>query len=212
MEVISRKEAIEKNEMFYYTGKPCKRGHLAKRYVSSYICRDCFVVWHEENADKVKEGRKVYYEENKAKLLANQREYYTEHKYEYKVWQKQHYLKNRESNIEYAKQYREANHEAILVRNNVRKALTRTEKCKWANRTLLSQAYSKRKILSTETGIEYNVDHIIPLCHLLVCGLHNEFNIRVITQAENLAKHNEFNPETYRHEDYVSFWDELNLT
>ena len=28
-------------EMFYFTGKPCKHGHISKRYVSTQICYEC---------------------------------------------------------------------------------------------------------------------------------------------------------------------------
>lgn len=36
-----RNEAIIAREMFYDTGKPCKRGHLEPRYASSGICKEC---------------------------------------------------------------------------------------------------------------------------------------------------------------------------
>lgn len=37
----ARNEAIEKGLQTYFTGKPCKRGHIAKRFVSSYQCVEC---------------------------------------------------------------------------------------------------------------------------------------------------------------------------
>ncbi len=43
MKVISRKEAIEKNLKYFFTGKPCKRGSIEKRVVrnSDCICVAC---------------------------------------------------------------------------------------------------------------------------------------------------------------------------
>jgi 5-methylcytosine-specific restriction endonuclease McrA len=41
MEIVSIQEAKASNLRFYFTGKPCKRGHLAPRYTSSRQCREC---------------------------------------------------------------------------------------------------------------------------------------------------------------------------
>ena len=32
-------EALERNEMFYFTGKKCSKGHLSLRYASTSIAR-----------------------------------------------------------------------------------------------------------------------------------------------------------------------------
>lgn len=39
--IISRREALAKGLMFYFTGKPCQRGHICQRYVCSWGCCDC---------------------------------------------------------------------------------------------------------------------------------------------------------------------------
>lgn len=56
--------------------------------------------------------------------------------------------------------------------------------------------------LSRETGVLHTVDHIVPLigpysaemgCRL-VCGLHNEHNLQILTHAVNAAKGNRWWP------------------
>lgn len=41
MEIISRKDAILTKSSKYFTGKPCKNGHLSERYTQSGVCKSC---------------------------------------------------------------------------------------------------------------------------------------------------------------------------
>lgn len=60
----------------------------------------------------------------------------------------------------------------------------------WASREKMRRFYEEARRLTLETGVQYEVDHIIPLKGESVCGLHCEFNLRVITKSENAAKSN----------------------
>jgi len=46
----------------------------------------------------------------------------------------------------------------------------------------------------------WHIDHIIPLASDLVCGLHCEFNLRMMSARENLTKSNSFDPWSFVHE------------
>lgn len=41
MEIKTRKQAMIDGENTYFTGKPCKNGHMSYRYVQSGTCYDC---------------------------------------------------------------------------------------------------------------------------------------------------------------------------
>lgn len=46
-------------------------------------------------------------------------------------------------------------------------------------------------------GPEYVLDHIIPIRHPLVCGLHVPANLRVVLRATNQKKGNTFDPDKF---------------
>ena len=59
--------------------------------------------------------------------------------------------------------------------------------------------YVQARRLTKITGERYVVDHIVPLRGDEVCGLHVPWNLRVITQEENLKKSNKLVDPTTNH-------------
>lgn len=60
----------------------------------------------------------------------------------------------------------------------------------WADHDKIAAMYDEARRLTRETGVEHNVDHVVPLRGRLVCGLHVENNLRVITAQVNKLKAN----------------------
>ena len=72
-----------------------------------------------------------------------------------------------------------------------RKAHIRQATPKWLTKEHKQQIkafYIEADRLKRETGIDHEVDHIVPVRGGIVNGLHVPWNLRVITAAENQKK------------------------
>jgi len=167
----------------YYTGQPCIRGHIALRKTKG-SCVECMKEdWAKDNAKRSEKpkseaskaaGRR-YYEKNKqaVKARANARPLEERRAHRYK--------------------YKEANPELYKALVSVRKRRHRNATPKWittGQKLAMRQMYLQAMELTKLTGERYVVDHIVPLISDEVCGLHVPWNLRVITQEENLKKSN----------------------
>jgi hypothetical protein len=65
----------------------------------------------------------------------------------------------------------------------------------WANIDVIEGLYKQARELTIRTGNPHQVDHIVPLRSEIVCGLHVEHNLRVITGLDNRIKGNRLWPD-----------------
>lgn len=77
----------------------------------------------------------------------------------------------------------------------------------WANRKAIALIYRQAKAFGRE------VDHIIPLRHPHVCGLHVEDNLRIATTRENSNKSNNHWPDMFNEQqDWVGSYEPQQLS
>jgi hypothetical protein len=67
----------------------------------------------------------------------------------------------------------------------------------WADDEAMWAIYEERDRINEEEGGNVVVDHAVPLNHPYVSGLHNEFNLQILTDLENSKKSNKYWPDMW---------------
>ncbi len=101
---------------------------------------------------------------------------------------------NRSSIRAYAKKYSKKPDQKVkkLARTRNRQAQKLKATPAWADQRYIRLFYEGAKIEEARINGKVVVDHIVPLSHPLVCGLHCEQNLQLLTNKHNLLKSNKF--------------------
>lgn len=163
----------------------------------------------EENADKLKAYQAEWYLRNRKRVLENSRKWQEANKGRETKRLADWYTANRDAVLKRRKKRKQdpevAEFHREILRRNYRKnkarytakaAKRRAEKMRatpsWADLDTIRLLYEEARRASKETGVKHNVDHIVPLTSDLVCGLHVEHNLQILTEVENKSKGNTF--------------------
>jgi 5-methylcytosine-specific restriction endonuclease McrA len=183
----TREEAKKTGSKYYFTGQPCKHGHIAARKTKG-ACVECLKVeWAKGNntradyfreynkREDTKDRKNEWYQENREAVIAAA------------ATRPAHVLR------EYRNAWKANNKTQIRADTKARRRKHREATPPWLTRKQKSeirQLYQIAITMTQTTGEQYVVDHIVPLRSHEVCGLHVPWNLRVITQEENLKKSN----------------------
>jgi 5-methylcytosine-specific restriction endonuclease McrA len=209
----TRSVAKTKGEHLYFTGVPCKHGHVAARFTRTAICTDCnreqTKLWAAANKAKKQAADAAYRKNNLEEKRAKDREYYRDNKDSILAKNREYFARTVDARHAAAKVWREANPEKSKAASarfrqanphkiNAWAALRRARK-KQAERMLppdqlaqIQAVYAEARRLSEATGVRHEVDHICPLAGTNFSGLHVPWNLQILTSDANKRKGNKF--------------------
>ena len=199
----------EQKGLTYFTGKPCLKGHVAERYTSSDTCVVCAYEQSKERRQRpdVKEHDRQYWQrpEVKARHRARQqspegKKYRSDYYARPDVQERVEDYRRDDRNIQrkkawsknYAQQPGVKPRKALATRTRTARKLRQTPPWFEQERERIEALYVQASQLSESTGIPHDVDHIVPLQHPRVSGLHCLANLQILPRRENQSKNNRF--------------------
>ena len=162
-----------KTENYFYIGKSyCKTCHKAKSRA-----------WKESNPDRSREISRA----SKTKARLENSDHINAQR---RRWNEENPEKARESLRMAVKKWSRNNRDQMNAAGAKRKATKLQATPAWMNPEKVAEFYFAADFLGMVTGEWHHVDHVVPLQSEVVCGLHWEGNLQVLTAAENLKKSN----------------------
>jgi len=188
----TRASARAAGAITYFTGKPCKNGHVSGRYTASANCVSCQIIreaarFKVKSAAKKKSGVSL---RPRAKAIASGEKTYSTGKPCIAG-----HISERDTTSGLCLICRRLRDKRLRSLGFGRNKFERRALVKWADLSKIKAIYSERDTRNAQGSIRWNVDHIVPLRSKLVCGLHNEHNLAVIPSIDNSRKSNKYWPD-----------------
>lgn len=192
-------DKVGEGSKFYFTGNPCKRGHIADRYVSTRVCVVCHAKaalrWKADNPEKRRKNLDAWKARNPDKHSAYVKKAKGKKPELYAKFSADWRKRNPEKRAQVVAEYGRRNPDKLLANCNRRRARLLQACPAWVCQETIRKIYARRQQLSVDTGVVHHVDHIIPLRGKSVCGLHVPWNLRIISASDNRRKGNRIDDE-----------------
>ena len=158
-----------------------------------YACKGAMkTAWSKANPQRVAQGKAEWAKKNPERMKKAEQDYRARNKALGVGGDGSWYRVNKDAALANTQKWREANRDRHREINARRRAARRSACVPWADRRRIAEVYAEANRLTAETGIPHEVDHIVPLVSPVVCGLHVEHNLQVLTRAANQKKGNRY--------------------
>jgi hypothetical protein len=205
MEIVTKQQAKDRGLKRYFTGVPCKRGHICERYIQGGACIECMMLaniknkWYENNIERAKENMHRWANANseRKKELANR--WYKNNMEQAKKLASNWRKANPEKHKVYVQRWRKANPEKHKV--YVQRWRKVNEKDRQQATPSWINVHNLLAIFSC-CPIGYHVDHIVPIKGITpqgwnVSGLNVPYNLQYLPANKNLTKKNRMTQRCY---------------
>ena len=160
----------------------------AKRHIYYLANKEKFatkaIEWAKNNPEKRSAARRLWKQNNKDKVVQYQRLY--ERSEAYKEYQRKYYSVHKTRRAEHYRSWDVKNRPHRNAYAADRKARKKTSTPVWVCMKEIRIIYQHAR------SVGLTVDHIVPLKHPLVCGLHVPWNLQLLSHEENSRKTNKF--------------------
>jgi hypothetical protein len=219
LQSVPRRSALSEGLPRYFTGIPCKNGHVAQRLTKNRECIACALARSASDprkADRTLASARRHQKERTARQGAkywsdpeSSRAYNRAHRannieaallaeakdranrrVEALAYSRLRYATNKAAVRAASSKWAKANRAKVAERTARRKAAKLTATPQWVDHAAIAGFYAVAQRMTVDTGIRHEVDHIVPLQGLAVSGLHVPWNLQVITQSANARKRN----------------------
>jgi len=198
----TRQDALDRGCLYYFTGKPCKYGHIAKRYTSIHRCVECVREYKANNPEYCKEKNAVYRDRNRTILREKGLAYYYNNidacKERWQNWYANNKKKKREANRIWWQKNAQWNRERLRTRYQADpERFAQYQRQRRARKQNAEGHHSKedvQKILLSQSNkcancyselVNYEIDHIMPLA---LGGSNWPCNIQILCPSCNKKK------------------------
>lgn len=191
--IITKAQARERGLKKFFTGVPCKRGHVVERKVGDRSCIQCkrLVAQKEDSKNK----RKEWYIAHRASELERKRKLWSENKENNAKKKRENYLKNKDAIKEKVKIYRKNNREKYRVYSLNRRSIKKLAiGCYTQKDLMFLMERQKGKCAECGRKISFHpkrkknichADHIMPLSK---GGSNKPKNIQLLCASCNCSK------------------------
>lgn len=197
MEIISRQEAKSLGLPCYFTGEPCKHGHISERRVSNFVCTACATKrnneWHRKNRDRSLNNARQWKAENRERIRKYNREYYARRQREENQRTRAWKAANRDK-INARRRERMRTEPEFRTEKVMRDLLSRTLRFPKNRRTSEILGYTPQELkthlekqftkgMSWDNHGDWHIDHIVPVSVFVKQG---DYDPAVINALPNL--------------------------
>ena len=214
MQITSRKEALNQGLTHYFTGKPCKHGHIDLRFAKDGACKTCTrekrVRLYRQNPEQSRKSSNEWKSKNKEQVALYMKKWRHENKDHVAKYSEEYRLKNADRRRQQKEEWRKKNITKVrdyardIYKNNVKHKLSHimrgmvqrvVSKGKSSQLNYNFEQLKQRIEVQFKEGMswsnhgEWEIDHKVPVSKFIARGVTDPAIVNALSNLQPLWKH-----------------------